>query len=80
MPERGIFSVRRCKRVCLSVRDGTLDLIFDAYGINAPLASLIYSDMDKSVKFTKSKYFGTMDVAGVACDYNENIPLSKKYK
>ena len=49
--------------------DGTLDLIFDDYGINAPLASLIYSDTDKKVKFTKSKYFGTMDVAGVACDY-----------
>ncbi len=49
--------------------DGTLDRIFDTYGIKAPLASLIYSDMGKRVKFTKSKYFGTMDVAGVACDY-----------
>ena len=49
--------------------DGTLDIIFDDYGIKAPLASLLYSDMGKRVKFTKSKYFGTMDVTGVQCDY-----------
>ena len=49
--------------------DGTLDLIFEKYGIKAPLASLIYSDMHKRVKFKRSKYFGTMDVAGVECDY-----------
>ncbi len=49
--------------------DGTLDLIFELYGIRAPLASLIYSDMGKRVKFKRSKYFGTVDVAGVECDY-----------
>ncbi len=49
--------------------DGALDLIFEKYGIKAPLASLFYSDMDKRVKFKRSKYFGTMDVAGVECDY-----------
>ena len=49
--------------------DGALDLIFEKYGIRAPLASLIYSDMDKRVKFKRSKYFGTVDVAGVECDY-----------
>ncbi len=49
--------------------DDTLDLIFDKYGIKAPLASLIYSDMHKRTKFNRSKYFGTMDVAGVECDY-----------
>ena len=49
--------------------DGALDLIFEKYGIRAPLAQLIYSDMDKRVKFNRSKYFGTMDVAGVECDY-----------
>jgi hypothetical protein len=49
--------------------DGALDLIFEKYGIRAPLASLIYSDMYKRVKFNRSKYFGTMDVAGVECDY-----------
>ena len=49
--------------------DGAFDLIFEKYGIRAPLAQLIYSDMDKRVKFNSSKYFGTMDVAGVECDY-----------
>ncbi|RLE45527.1 hypothetical protein DRJ25_05535 [Candidatus Woesearchaeota archaeon] len=49
--------------------DGALDLIFEKYGISAPLASLIYSDMDKRMKFRTSKYFGTVDVAGVECDY-----------
>jgi len=49
--------------------DGALDYIFEHYGITAPLASLIYSNMGKRAKFSKSKYFGTVDVAGVACDY-----------
>lgn len=49
--------------------DGTLDFIFEKFGIRAPLASLVYSDMDKRVKFRKSKYFGKVDVAGVECDY-----------
>lgn len=49
--------------------DGALDYIFNRYGITAPLASLIYSDMQKRAKFTRGKYFGTVDVAGVECDY-----------
>ena len=49
--------------------DGTLDLLFEKFGIKAPLVQLIYSDMDKRVKFRTSKYFGTKDVAGVECDY-----------
>ena len=49
--------------------DGTLDIIFEEYGIRAPLATLIYSNMGKRVKFRTSKYFGTVDVAGVECDY-----------
>ena len=49
--------------------DGTLDTIFTKFGIKAPMASLFYSDMNKRVKFKNSKYFGTMDVAGVECDY-----------
>ncbi len=49
--------------------DGTLDFIFEKFGIKAPMASLVYSDMGKRVKFKKSKYFGTMDVAGTECDY-----------
>ena len=49
--------------------DGALDFIFDEYGINAPLSSLVYSDMNKRMKLKNSKYFGTVDVAGVECDY-----------
>ena len=49
--------------------DGALDFIFDKFGIKAPMASLVYSDMGKRIKFKKSKYFGTMDVAGTECDY-----------
>ncbi len=49
--------------------DGTLDLIFDKYGIKAPLASLIYSDMSKRAKLKRSKYFGIVDVDGVKCHY-----------
>ena len=49
--------------------DATLDVLFEKFGIRAPLAQLIYSGMDKRVKFRTSKYFGTKDVAGVECDY-----------
>jgi hypothetical protein len=46
-----------------------LDDIFHIYGIKAPLAALIYSDMDKRSRFTKSVYFGKRTVGGVVCDY-----------
>lgn len=49
--------------------DKVLDFLFDKYGIRAPLTTLMYSDMDKRIKFKYSKYFGTKDVAGVECDY-----------
>jgi len=49
--------------------DGTLDFIFEKFGIRTPLATLMYSDMDKRLKFKTKKYFGVVDVAGVACDY-----------
>lgn len=49
--------------------DGTLDYVFENYGIKAPLAQLMYSDMYKRVKFIKSKNFGTMMVDGTECDY-----------
>lgn len=49
--------------------DGTLDMIFENYSMNAPLAQFMYSDMRKRVKFGKSKYFGVMTVDGVECDY-----------
>ncbi len=49
--------------------DGALDVLFEKFGIRAPLAQLVYSDMDKRVKFRTSKYFGTKVVNGVECDY-----------
>jgi len=49
--------------------DAALDYIFNRYGIKAPLAALIYSDMNKRSKFTKSTYFGKRTVGGVVCDY-----------
>lgn len=49
--------------------DQVLDFLFDKYGIRAPLTTLMYSDMGKRVKYQQSKYFGTMDVGGVECDY-----------
>jgi hypothetical protein len=49
--------------------DAALDALFDKFGISAPLAQLIYKDMDKKARFRTSKYFGTKDVGGVECDY-----------
>lgn len=49
--------------------DGTLDYIFEKYGINAPLAALIYSDMDKRTRYQTIQYFGTKIVDGTECDY-----------
>ncbi len=49
--------------------DGALDFIFDKYGIRAPLASLLYSDMYKRAKISNSKYFGIVEVDGVKCHY-----------
>ena len=49
--------------------DGTLDYIFEEYGIRSPLAQLIYSKMHKRVTFPKSKNFGTRMVNGTECNY-----------
>lgn len=49
--------------------DGTLDYLYEKFGIRTALSTLIYSDMNKRVKFNKNKYFGTVNVAGVECDY-----------
>ena len=46
-----------------------LDVLFEEFGIRAPLAQLVYSDMHKKVKFKSSKRFGTREIAGVECDY-----------
>jgi len=49
--------------------DGALDFIVKKYGIVAPLTSLLYSDMTKRVKFSRSKNFGVQNIGGVTCDY-----------
>ena len=49
--------------------NASLDLLFEKFGIKAPLAQLIYCGMDKKIKFSTGKYFGTKDIGGVACDY-----------
>ncbi len=49
--------------------DGTLDYLYEKFGIRTALSTLIYSDMNKRVKFKKNKYFGKVNVAGVECDY-----------
>ena len=49
--------------------NAALDVLFEKFGIRAPLAQLIYSDMDKKARFRSSKYFGTKNLAGVECDY-----------
>lgn len=49
--------------------DGTLDYIFDEYGIRSPLAQLLYSKMHERAKFNKSKNFGTVMVDGTECNY-----------
>lgn len=49
--------------------DGSLDMLFEKFGIKAPLSHLVYSDMDKRARFKTAKNFGTKDVGGVECDY-----------
>jgi len=49
--------------------DGTLDFIYEEYGIRSPLSQLLYSKMNKRVKFSKSKNFGPVMVDGTECDY-----------
>jgi len=49
--------------------DKALDYIFNKYGIKAPLAALIYSDMNKRSKFSKSTYFGKRTIGGIEYDY-----------
>jgi len=46
-----------------------LDFIFEKFDIRAPLAQLLYSDMGEKVKFSKSKNFGVVNLAGTECNY-----------
>ena len=49
--------------------DGTLDYLFERYGIKAPLAQLLYSNMHKRIHMGKSKYFGKVKLGNTECDY-----------
>ena len=49
--------------------NGALDFIFNKYGIRAPMAALVYSDMDKRGELKNGNYFGIVDVNGVKCHY-----------
>jgi len=49
--------------------DGTLDFIYEKYGIKTPLEALLYSDMYKRSRYKNIKYFGTRNVGGTECDY-----------
>ena len=42
--------------------DQALDRILSNFDIKVPLASLVYSDMSKRVKFNSSQYFGTVKI------------------
>lgn len=47
----------------------TLDTLFERFDFKAPLAQLIYSDMENRLIFAKSKNFGIVDLAGEECHY-----------
>jgi len=49
--------------------DDALDFLIKAFGINAPLTSLLYQDMPKRTRFDKSKSFGVVDVGDIPCHY-----------
>jgi len=50
--------------------DGALDHLFEKYEIKAPLANLLYTDLDKRVApKEKGHYFGTTAVDGKICHY-----------
>ena len=50
--------------------DGTLDFIYDAYGITTPLANLLYSDLVNRLKpKARGYYFGLRLIDGVWCHY-----------
>lgn len=49
--------------------DDALDFLIKEFGINAPLTALLYLDMPQRTKFTSSKNFGIVDLAGVPCHY-----------
>jgi hypothetical protein len=50
--------------------DGTLDFLYDHYGIATPLANLLYSDLTKRLKpRARGYYFGMRELDGVRCHY-----------
>jgi len=50
--------------------DGTLDFLYDSYGITTPLANLLYSDLNKRLRpKARGYYFGLRMLNGVWCHY-----------
>jgi len=50
--------------------DGTLDFLYDRYGITTPLANLLYSDLVKRLKpRARGYYFGMRELDGIRCHY-----------
>jgi len=50
--------------------DSALDYLFEKYDVKAPLANLLYTDLDKRVApKEKGHYFGTTRVDGKICHY-----------
>jgi hypothetical protein len=50
--------------------DGTLDFLYDRFGIATPLANLLYSDLTERLKpRARGYYFGMRDLDGVRCHY-----------
>jgi hypothetical protein len=50
--------------------DGTLDFLYDAYGIATPLANLLYSDLHRRLNpKARGYYFGIRELEGVRCHY-----------
>jgi len=50
--------------------DGTLDFLYDTYGIRTPLANLLYSDLSRRLKPRAKGYdFGWRMLDGVRCRY-----------
>lgn len=61
--------------------DGTLDYLYDAYGIRTPLANLLYSDLSQRLKpKARGYYFGLRQIDGVWCHYLGFVNALKEFQ
>jgi hypothetical protein len=50
--------------------DKALDYLFEIYGVQSPLANLLYSDLDRRIPpKNKGFYFGKSEVDGIVCHH-----------